>query len=96
MAQHAGIASVASASADSCDAYPSLSHHAGQNGVSFSGKGLAIAPLGGWGNLRYSANAAFMMVLAAKHTNDSAVRSASLSWAQTQVDYMMGLKGSAR
>ena len=64
--------------------------------MTFSGKGLAIAPLGGWGNLRYSANAAFMMVLAAKHTNDSAVRSASLSWAQTQVDYMLGLKGSAR
>jgi hypothetical protein len=64
--------------------------------VIFSPRGLAIAPLGGWGNLRYSANAAFMMVLHAKYTSDSATRAACLAFAQKQTDYMLGLKGSTR
>ncbi|PRW20216.1 Endoglucanase 1 [Chlorella sorokiniana] len=68
----------------------------GQNGVSFTPRGLAIAPLGGWGNNRYSANAAFVALLHAKHTSDAGVRSACLSWAQRQLDYMMGLAGSER
>lgn len=33
---------------------PTLLPPAGQNGVSFSPKGLAIAPLGGWGNNRHA------------------------------------------
>ncbi|KAI7839959.1 hypothetical protein COHA_006352, partial [Chlorella ohadii] len=68
----------------------------GQNGVSFSPRGLAIAPLGGWGVNRYAANAAFVALLHAKHTSDAAVRSACLSWAQRQLDYMLGLAGSER
>ena len=59
---------------------------AGQNGLKFSPKGLAVAPLGGWGNLRHAANAAFMMVLHAKHAGDAS----SLAWAKAQVDYALG------
>ena len=119
-----------------------LPPRAGQNGISFSPRGLAVAPLGGWGNLRYrwvhraviasvlagctrqavllahalvaylsalpqtrspvpplwprSANAAFVALLHAKHTSDASVRSACLSWAQRQLDYMLGLAGSER
>lgn len=63
---------------------------AGQYGMKFSPKGLAVAPLGGWGNLRHSANAAFMMVLHAKYTSDQGVRSACLEFAKGQIDYMLG------
>ena len=37
-----------------------------------------------------------MMVLHAKYTNDAAVKASCLAWAQTQIDYMLGLKGSDR
>ncbi|KAL4420827.1 hypothetical protein ABPG75_010483 [Micractinium tetrahymenae] len=67
----------------------------GHNGIKFSPQGLALAPLGGWGNLRHSANAAFMMVLHAKSTNASEA-AACLAWARRQVDYMLGLAGSDR
>lgn len=43
-----------------------------------------------------SANAAFVALLHAKHTSDASVRSACLSWAQRQLDYMLGLAGSER
>lgn len=65
----------------------------GRNGVRFSAGGLAIAPLGGWGNLRYSANAAFVMLIHAKQTADPAVRSAAVAWARKQIDYMLGSNG---
>ncbi|KAL4451254.1 hypothetical protein ABPG77_009326 [Micractinium sp. CCAP 211/92] len=67
----------------------------GQNGIKFSPQGLALAPLGGWGNLRHSANAAFMMVLHAKSANASEA-AGCLQWARRQVDYMLGLAGSDR
>ena len=57
----------------------------GQNGVHFSADGLAIAPLGGWGTLRYSANAALLMLLHASRTNDSAVAAGCVAWARKQV-----------
>jgi hypothetical protein len=63
---------------------------AGQNGIKFSPQGLAIPPLGGWGNLRHSSNAAFMMLLHAKYTPDAATRTACIQWAKTQIDYMLG------
>ncbi|PSC71377.1 Endoglucanase A [Micractinium conductrix] len=68
----------------------------GKNGIKFSPQGLALAPLGGWGNLRHSANAAFMQVLHAKHTADAGKRTACLAWARKQIDYMLGLAGSDR
>ena len=55
-----------------------------------------MAPLGGWGNCRHAANAAFMMVVHAKHAADADTRAACLGWAQKQLDYMLGLKGSDR
>lgn len=67
----------------------------GQNGVKFSPQGLALAPLGGWGNLRHSANAAFMMLLHAKGANASEA-AGCVQWARHQVDYMLGLGGSNR
>jgi hypothetical protein len=36
------------------------------------------------------------MVLHAKYTKDAAAKASCLAWAQTQVDYMLGLKGSDR
>ena len=64
--------------------------------MQFSGKGLAVAPLGGWGNLRYSANAAFMMTLVAKQASDPAARAAAVTFASSQVAYFMGSGGSGR
>lgn len=67
---------------------------AGGQGIKLSPKGLAIAPLGGWGVLRYSSNAAFMSVLLAKR--QPALAPAALAFARTQIDYMLGLAGSHR
>jgi len=66
---------------------------AGTNGVAFSGKGLAVAPLGGWGNLRYAANAAFMMAVIAKQTSDAGVKASALDFAKNQVAYFTGSSG---
>jgi hypothetical protein len=69
---------------------------AGQSGIKFTGKGLAVAPLGGWGTLRHAANAALMMTIHAKHTAAADVRANCLAWVQKQIDYMLGLRGSDR
>lgn len=69
---------------------------AGMNGVKASPKGLAIAPLGGWGNTRYAANAALMVAIHAKYTPDAATRAAWLAWVEKQIQYMLGLAGSDR
>ena len=52
-----------------------------------------MAPLGGWGTLRYSANAAFMMTIIAKQSTDSGVKSSALDFAKTQVGYFAGSSG---
>ncbi|KAL4443449.1 hypothetical protein ABPG75_011186 [Micractinium tetrahymenae] len=67
------------------------------SGIIYTPQGLAWSNwLGGWGNLRYSANAAFMMVLHAKSTGNATMRAACLDWAEGQIQYMLGLKGSTR
>ena len=43
-----------------------------------------------------SSNAAFMMTLHASYTKDAAAKASCLAWAQTQIDYMLGLRGSDR
>lgn len=68
---------------------------AGQNGIKFTPKGLAIGPLGGWGNLRHACNAAMLNVIWAKHTPDPAARAAALKFAQQQVDYALGSRWAA-
>ena len=70
-------------------------HFAGTGGIEFSRRGMAFAPdLGGWGNLRYSGNAAFMMTLAARQApQGSAARAAALRWATGQVGYILGSSG---
>lgn len=66
----------------------------GRNGFRYTPKGLCIAPLGGWGNLRYSTTAAFGHLLCAKFS--AARRPAALAFARQQVDYALGLAGSGR
>ncbi|KDD72847.1 glycosyl hydrolase [Helicosporidium sp. ATCC 50920] len=56
-------------------------------------KGLAVAPLGGWGTLRYALNAAFAFVLDAKYATDSERRAESLAFAKKQLDYALGSSG---
>jgi hypothetical protein len=68
-----------------------LAAGSGSAGITYSPKGLAVAPLGNWGNLRYSANAAFMMLIHASYTKDATVKKNCVEWAQGQVDYMLGL-----
>jgi hypothetical protein len=63
----------------------------GAAGIKYSPKGLAVPPLGNWGNLRYSANAAFMMLIHAGYTKDATVKRNCIEWAQGQIDYMLGL-----
>ena len=68
---------------------------AGKNGIQFSRGGMAFdSSLGGWGNLRYTANAAFIMAVLAKQAPEgSESRAAALQWATGQVDYIMGSSG---
>ncbi|KAI3430666.1 hypothetical protein D9Q98_005258 [Chlorella vulgaris] len=68
----------------------------GGSGIRFSPRGLAVPPLGNWGNNRHSANAAFLMTVHAKYTKDAATRATCLAWADKQLAYMLGLKGSDR
>ncbi len=44
----------------------------------------------GWGNLRHTSNAVFMMLLHAKNSDDSA---AAVAFARKQIDYMLGSNG---
>jgi endoglucanase len=62
----------------------------GDFGVRYSPKGLAVAPLGGWGTLRYAANAAFVQLLIAKYADSAAEAQAAALWAKGQVDYILG------
>lgn len=67
---------------------------AGRNGFAYTPKGLCIAPLGGWGNLRYSTTAAFAQLLCAKFSKQR--REKALAFARQQLDYALGLRGSDR
>ncbi len=66
----------------------------GRSGFSYTPKGLCIAPLGGWGNLRYSTTAAFAQLLCAKFSTSR--RPGALAFARQQLDYALGLAGSDR
>ncbi|KAL4535098.1 hypothetical protein Ndes2526B_g06009 [Nannochloris sp. 'desiccata'] len=63
------------------------------NGYSKTPKGLCIAPLGGWGNLRHATSAAFGALLYANCENDSSKRSDAIKFAKSQVDYALGSSG---
>lgn len=63
------------------------------NGYKVTPNGLCIAPLGGWGDLRYATSAAFGMLLQAKCEADPAKRAAAVAWAKSQVDYALGSTG---
>jgi hypothetical protein len=58
-------------------------------------KGLCIAPLGGWGNLRHATSAAFGMLLLAKCEPDAGKKAAAVAWARSQVDYALGSSGQS-
>jgi len=66
----------------------------GINGFRYTKKGLCIAPLGGWGNLRYSTTAAFGQLLCAKFSDKR--RAKAVAFAKKQLDYALGLAGSNR
>jgi endoglucanase len=66
----------------------------GRSGFTYTPKGLCIAPLGGWGNLRYSTTAAFAQLLCAKFSERRKAK--ALAFARQQIDYALGLKGSER
>ena len=66
----------------------------GRNGFRYTPNGLCIAPLGGWGNLRYSTTAAFGQLLCAKFS--ASRRPAALAFARQQLDYALGVAGSGR
>ena len=55
--------------------------------------GLVLAPLGGWGNLRYTTSAAMAALISAKYETDAAKRSNAICWAKSQLDYALGLRG---
>lgn len=63
------------------------------NGYKKTSKGLCIAPLGGWGNLRHATSAAFASLLYAKCETDSSKRNAAIQFAKSQVDYALGSGG---
>ena len=64
----------------------------GSNGITYSPKGLAETG-GGWGTLRYTANAAMIGMILSKYTTDAAKQTAYQNWAQSQIDYLLGLDG---
>lgn len=64
----------------------------GQNGINYSPQGLAIAPLGGWGNLRHATTAAMSQLIYATCEADPAKKEAAINWARSQVDYALGKK----
>lgn len=63
---------------------------AGNYGIRLSDKGLAVAPMGGWGSLRYAENAAFLQAVLASAEPDGAKRAAQLQFVRRQVDYALG------
>lgn len=62
------------------------------SGIITTPKGLRVAPLGGWGNLRHASNAAFMMAMIAKNSKGDN-KSKALAFAKSQIDYALGLNG---
>ena len=65
---------------------------ASSNGITYSPNGLAQDG-GGWGTLRNTANAAALAFILAKHTSDSAKKTAYRAWGESQIDYMLGAGG---
>jgi endoglucanase len=64
-----------------------------KKGIAKTPKGLHYPSWSKWGNLRYSNNAAFMMLVHAKHAKSPAVKTANIAWAKSQVDYALGSSG---
>ena len=63
------------------------------NGFQIIGGGMCAAPLGGWGNLRYTLNAAFASLIYASCETDTSKRSRAIDWAASQVNYALGSSG---
>jgi len=55
--------------------------------------GLAIAPLGGWGNNRHSGNAALASLVAAKYETNATKKANAICFTKSQLDYFLGLSG---
>jgi hypothetical protein len=65
---------------------------AGNNGVVYTPDGLANDGVL-WGTLRESANAAFLLLVAAKYDTDAARSAATVTWSTGQIGYMLGDAG---